>query len=241
MGSAEIFFVKRRQFAPFRRFCRTRKLVYAQYTRVFGTCKEPQKSIKFSPFYRVRGPQKILLYFWGEGANEQKTNKRIKRVCLFKRKICDAYAPSHEPVKNPVISSKFCRFGRELIFKHPRGCFFVGFLFRATRFTSFRAKIRRPRGKLCTRGEKAHTSKRASIIACNNVILKVQCAPHRPEGQQYKTKRFYIKSVLFRFAFRWICVKVIYKYRTAIKPPTHIFKTIPRKKTVYCYMARVSY
>jgi len=46
-----------------------------------------------------------------------------------------------------------------------------------------------------------------SIIACNNVILKVQCAPHRPEGQrpegqQYKTKRFYIKSVLFRFAFR---------------------------------------
>ena len=87
--------------------------MYVQYTRVFGTCKEPQKSIKFSPFYRVRGPQKILLYFWGEGANEQKTNKRIKRVCLFKRKICDAYAPSHEPVKNPVISSKFCRFGKE--------------------------------------------------------------------------------------------------------------------------------
>jgi len=27
------------------------------------------------------------------------------------------------------------------------------------------------------RGEKAHTSKRASIIACNNVISKVQCAP----------------------------------------------------------------
>ena len=83
------------------------------YTRVFGTCKEPQKSIKFSPFYRGRGPQKILLYFWGEGANEQKTNKRMKRVCLVKRKICDAYAPSHEPVKNPVISSKFCRFGKE--------------------------------------------------------------------------------------------------------------------------------
>ena len=42
--------VKRRYFAPFRCFYRTRKLVYAQYTRVFGTCKEPQKSIKFSPF-----------------------------------------------------------------------------------------------------------------------------------------------------------------------------------------------
>ena len=76
--------------------------MYAQYTRVFGTCKEPQKSIKFSPFYRGRGPQKILLYFWGEGANEQKTNKRKKRVCLVKIKSCDAYAPSHEPVKNPV-------------------------------------------------------------------------------------------------------------------------------------------
>ena len=92
--------------------------MYAQYTRVFGTCKEPQKSIKFSPF------------------------------------LC----------------------GGGLIFKHPKGCFFVGFLFRATRFTSFRAKIRGPRGKLCTRGEKAHTSKRVSIIAPDNAISKVQCA-----------------------------------------------------------------
>ena len=87
MGSAEIFFVKRRQFAPFRRFCRTRKLVYAQYTRVFETCKEPQKSIKFSPFYRGRGPQKILLYFWGEGANEQKTNKRKKEFVWSKARF----------------------------------------------------------------------------------------------------------------------------------------------------------
>ena len=66
------------------------------------TCKEPQKFIKFSafsgiyfykfsPIYRERGPQKILLYFWGEGANEQKTNKWIKRVCLVKSEICDAY------------------------------------------------------------------------------------------------------------------------------------------------------
>ena len=36
---------------------------------------------------------------------------------------------------------------------------------------------RGPRGILCTRGEKAHTSKRVSIFACNNVISKVQCAP----------------------------------------------------------------
>ena len=36
---------------------------------------------------------------------------------------------------------------------------------------------RGPRGILCTRGEKAHTSKRVSVIACDNVISKVQCAP----------------------------------------------------------------
>ena len=35
-----------------------------------------------------------------------------------------------------------------------------------------------PRGILCTRGEKAHTSKRVSIIACDNAISKVQFIPH---------------------------------------------------------------
>ena len=34
-----------------------------------------------------------------------------------------------------------------------------------------------PRGILCTRGEKAHTSIRVNIIDCDNAILKVQCAP----------------------------------------------------------------
>ena len=37
-------------------------------------------------------------------------------------------------------------------------------------------KIRGPRGILCTRGEKEHTSKRVSIIARNNVISKTKCA-----------------------------------------------------------------
>ena len=37
-------------------------------------------------------------------------------------------------------------------------------------------KIRGPLGILSTRGEKEHTSKRVSIIACNNVISKEQCA-----------------------------------------------------------------
>ena len=31
-----------------------------------------------------------------------------------------------------------------------------------------------PRGILCTRGEKAHTSKRVSVIACDNVISKAK-------------------------------------------------------------------
>ena len=35
---------------------------------------------------------------------------------------------------------------------------------------------RGPRGILCTRGEKEHTSKRVSIIACDNVISKAKCA-----------------------------------------------------------------
>ena len=51
-------------------------------------------------------------------------------------------------------------------------------------FLSLRSINRGPRGILCTRGEKAHTSKRVSIIACNNVISKVQCATHLPEGTQ---------------------------------------------------------
>ena len=35
---------------------------------------------------------------------------------------------------------------------------------------------RGPRGILCTRGEKEHTSKRVSVIACDNVISKTKCA-----------------------------------------------------------------
>ena len=51
---------------------------------------------------------------------------------------------------------------------------------------------RGPRGILCTRGEKAHTNKRVSVIACDNAILKVQCATHLPEGTpHYKTHARY--------------------------------------------------
>ena len=58
-------------------------------------------------------------------------------------------------------------------------------ILRATHSMSLRAKIRGPRGILCTRGEKAHTNKRVSVIACDNAISKVQCAPHRPEGAPF--------------------------------------------------------
>ena len=34
-----------------------------------------------------------------------------------------------------------------------------------------------PQKILCTFGEKAHTNKRVSVIACDNSISKVQCAP----------------------------------------------------------------
>ena len=36
--------------------------------------------------------------------------------------------------------------------------------------------LRGPHKILCTFGEKEHTSKRVSIIACNNVISKTKCA-----------------------------------------------------------------
>ena len=196
--------------------------MYAQYTRVFGTCKEPQKSIKFSPFYRGRGPQKILLYFWGEGANEQKTNKRIKislfgqkqdlrRVRAFARTRQETSRGPHKilvlmgqngikilPFWKRYYLIKFSPFWREF--------------FMSLRSTALRGCGNLPEGNPCHKTharyfctcveKKAHTSKRVSIIACNNVISKVQSATHRPEGQQYKTKQFYIKSVLFRFAFR---------------------------------------
>ena len=41
--------------------------------------------------------------------------------------------------------------------------------------------------------KKAHTNKRVSVIACDNAISKVQCAPHRPEGNPFhKTHARYL-------------------------------------------------
>ena len=47
---------------------------------------------------------------------------------------------------------------------------------------SLRGVVWGPQKILCTFGEKAHTSKRVSIIAPDNVISKAKCATHLPEG-----------------------------------------------------------
>ena len=64
---------------------------------------------------------------------------------------------------------------------------------------------RGPRGILCTRGEKAHTSKRVSVIACDNVISKAQCATHRPEGNPFQKThaRYFIMGPNGILCTRW--------------------------------------
>ena len=44
---------------------------------------------KNSDFLGILGTPRDTEYPWGEGANEQKTNKRMQRVCLVKSEICD--------------------------------------------------------------------------------------------------------------------------------------------------------
>ena len=44
---------------------------------------------KNSDFLGILGTPRDTEYPWGEGANEQKTNKRMKRVCLVKSEIGD--------------------------------------------------------------------------------------------------------------------------------------------------------
>ena len=58
---------------------------------------------------------------------------------------------------------------------------------------SLRAEIRGPRGILCTRGEKAHTSKRQTIVACDDCLVKSEVYDARcgnpPEGLAYKIEK----------------------------------------------------
>ncbi len=102
------------------------------------------------------------------------------------------------------------------------------------RTLSFQSINRGPRGILCTRGEKAHTSKRMSIIACNKVISKAQCATHRPEGTpHYKTHARYFCTCVEKKAHTSkrmsiiACNKVISKAQCA----THRPEGTPHYKT----------
>ena len=109
--------------------------------------------------------------------------------------------------RNIKISSKFWLFKRT-IFKHPNGCFFVGFfnfpyevlnVFAKHRFAVlWQSPGRAPYYKTHARyirtcvEKKAHTSKRVSVIVPDNVISKVQCATHRPEGLPYKREVYFL-------------------------------------------------
>ena len=64
---------------------------------------------------------------------------------------------------------------------------------------------RGPRGILCTRGEKAHTSIRVSVIACDNVISKTKCATHLPEGNPFQKNhaRYFIMGPNGILCTRW--------------------------------------
>ena len=74
-------------------------LVHKDFQNLVRNVKNPSNSRRFI------GEGDPKRYFCTFGEKEQ-TSKRqtnvLKLVCLVKSKICDAYAPSHEPVKNPV-------------------------------------------------------------------------------------------------------------------------------------------
>ena len=119
--------------------------MYAQYTRVFETCKEPQKSIKFSPFYRGRGPQKILLYFWGEGVNEQKTNKRKKEFVWSKARFATRTRLRTNPPRTPKTHQNSDFLGKLIL------CLFYSV--RSTMSLRGIAKLGSPRDTVYSRGK----------------------------------------------------------------------------------------
>ena len=75
--------------------------------------------------------------------------------------------------------------------------FFLLYVVPCKALMSLRSINRGPRGILCTRGEKAHTSKRVSVIAGDNAISKAQCAPYIPEELPYVLKL--CKKMHFRY------------------------------------------
>jgi len=60
--------------------------VYDKYTRIFRTPKETSKIHQNSDFLELGTPRDTV-YSWGEGANEQKTNKRKKEFVWSKQDL----------------------------------------------------------------------------------------------------------------------------------------------------------
>ena len=105
----------------------------------FGGCLQTLAFFRATHFLSLRakkrGPQKILLYFWGKGVCKHKTgNCRLRRLTGQKRSI-----------RRVAISRKGHR-----IIKPTQDTFVLAWR------------------------KKAHTSKRVSIVACENAISKVQ-------------------------------------------------------------------
>ena len=108
----------------------------------FGGCLQTLAFFRATHFLSLRakkrGPQKILLYFWGKGVCKHKTGDcRLRRLTGQKRSI-----------RRVAISRKGHR-----IIKPTQDTFVLAWR------------------------KKAHTSIRVSIVAPDNAISKVQCAP----------------------------------------------------------------
>ena len=116
--------IKSHNFAPFRRFDGTLLSYVRLSTRLRTNPSRTPKIHQNSDFLGILGTPRDTVYPWGEGANEQKTNKRKKEFVWSKQDLrrnlrlfgvltepCSVtyakYAPSHEPVKNPENPSKF--------------------------------------------------------------------------------------------------------------------------------------
>ena len=113
------------------------------------------------------GPQKILCTF-GEKAQTRKRVSVIAPDNVISKAQFAPHRPEGTPHKTPA--RYFCTRGERRVHKI-RICRSIA-LFN----DSAPRQIRGPQKILCTFGEKEHTSKRVSIIACNNVISKAQCA-----------------------------------------------------------------
>ena len=91
---------------------------------------------------------------------------------------------------------------------------------------------RGPRGILCTRGEKAHTSKRVSVIACDNVISKAKLcdAILAVLGKLNIKNSDFLGNPCYKTHARYFCT-CVEKRSTRAKERALSLATIDRSKT----------